>query len=123
MAYGGQYERLPVDGLRDLNLEQAYNFPSVQIEMGTNDSVNIRTEKTETAIASGNTRRITLEERSIKVRQEGQTFKEIPDPKSDKRDVIRTRAKGPTVTETVRPVIVVKNHGSVTVHDNTEVTN
>ena len=119
VLYGGKRSSLPIDGLRELQLEDDYQFPAVQAEVGSNDELIVSSDNKEVTVESGSVQELELSSRKVQVRRPSQEFKEIPDPKSG--GTVKTRKKGPVEIETVRPVLVVDNYGPITVYDGSEV--
>lgn len=119
VTYGNQAEHLPVDGTRNLRLESSYQYPSVRFETGSDGTITVASENETKTIASGETGKLELAERTVHVRQQSEEFEEVSDPRSG--GTVRTRERGPVVTETIRPVVTVRNYGTVDLYDGSEV--
>lgn len=119
-VYDAQNDWLPIDELRTLQLADTYAFPAVRAAFDSNDQLVVSSEGDEMTLDTGSTRRLELSERTVQVRRQSDEFEEIPDPKSG--GTVQVREQGPVETTTVRPVVVARNHGPITVRDGSEVT-
>lgn len=95
-----------------LQLEDEYRGPDVNIELERNHAMGVSVEGQNTTLDTQNERQVETDERKIEVRRPTNAFKEVYDPR---QEAMKKARKYSLEQATVRPIVTVRNRGQLDV--------
>lgn len=96
-------------------LENNYNLPEIRIESNKRGVAKVRTDRDHYEVPVGVEKQIELQEKPVDIRRKSEDLKEVEDPRVSGNTRL-VRKQGDIETVSVTPILIVRNSGSLTVH-------